>query len=170
FPIGLFTDGLTPVLKGLQPEEKEEILPGVASGETWLCFGLSEPEAGTDIGNLKTKAEKDGEYWMLNGTKQCICYAPYADYAMIFGITVPDLVQARKGVITCFLVPFNAKTCVSNKADALLGRLGGDVGIINLDNAKVHEKYIIGDLHQAYKTALDGINLGRLSVAANCVG
>src|SRR5699024_1395161 len=76
FPIGLFTDGLTPVLKGLQPEVKEEVLPGVASGETWLCFGLSEPDAGSDIWNLKTKAEKDGEYWVLNGTKQWISYAP----------------------------------------------------------------------------------------------
>ena len=170
FPIGLFTDGLTPVLKGLQPEVKEEILPGVASGGTWLCFGLSEPDAGSDIWNLKTKAEKDGAYWVLNGTKQWISYAPYAHYAMIFAITDPTLVQARKGGITCFLVPFDGETCVSNKADPLLGRLGGDVGIINLDNAKVHEKYIIGDLHQAYKTALDGINLGRLSVAANCVG
>src|SRR5699024_883959 len=130
FPIGLFTDGLTPVLKGLQPEVKEEILPEVASGETWLCFGLSEPDAGSDIWNLKTKAEKDGEYWVLNGTKQWISYAPYADYAMIFAITDPALVQARKGGITCFLVPFDGETCVSNKADALLGRLGGDVGII----------------------------------------
>src|SRR5699024_1780525 len=131
---------------------------------------LSEPDTGSDIWNLKTKAEKDGAYWVLNGTKQWISYAPYAHYAMIFAITDPTLVQARKGGITCFLVPFDGETCVSNKADPLLGRLGGDVGIINLDNAKVHEKYIIGDLHQAYKTALDGIYIGRLSDEDKCFG
>lgn len=67
FPIGLFTDGLTPVLHGLTPEAREEILPGVQSTETWLCFGLSEPDAGSDIWNLKTRAVQDGEYWVLNG-------------------------------------------------------------------------------------------------------
>src|SRR5699024_4719346 len=54
FRIGLFTDGLTPVLKGLQPKVKEETLPEVASGETWLSFGLTKPDAGSDIWNLKT--------------------------------------------------------------------------------------------------------------------
>lgn len=170
FPIGLFTDGLTPVLKGLKPEVKEEILPGVQSGETWLCFGISEPDAGSDIWNLKTRAVRDGDHWILNGTKQWISYAPYSDYAMIFAITDPELAKQRSGGITCFLVPMDGVTCVSETATPLLGNLGGEVGIISLEDARVHEKYIIGDLHQAYTTALDGINLGRLSVAANCVG
>ncbi|GGJ93521.1 acyl-CoA dehydrogenase [Lentibacillus kapialis] len=170
FPIGLFTDGLTPVLKGLKPEVKADILPGVQSGDTWLCFGLSEPDAGSDIWNLKTRAVKDGDHWVLNGTKQWISYAPYSDYAMIFAITDPEMVRQKSGGITCFLVPLDGVTCVSDSAIPLLGNLGGDTGIISLEDARVHEKYIIGDVHQAYKTALDGINLGRLSVAANCVG
>lgn len=170
FPIGLFTDGLTPVLNGLQDEAREEILPGVQRGETWLCFGLSEPDAGSDIWNLQTRAVKDGDEWVLNGTKQWISYSPYADYALIYAITDPELVEKKRGGITCFLVPMDGITCVSNTAISLLGALGGEVGIISLEDARVHEKYIIGDLHEAYKTALDGINLGRLSVAANCVG
>lgn len=170
FPIGLFTDGLTPVLTGLKPEVRDEILPGVESGKTWLCFGLSEPDAGSDIWNLKTTAVKDDDHWVLNGTKQWISYSPYSDYAMIFAITDPELVKQKSGGITCFLVPFDGETCVSDTAIPLLGALGGEVGIISLEDARVHEKYIVGDLHQAYKTALEGINLGRLSVAANCVG
>jgi acyl-CoA dehydrogenase len=170
FPIGLFTDGLTPVLKGLKPEIRDEILPGVQSGETWLCFGISEPDAGSDMWNLKTKAVKDGDHWIINGTKQWISYAAYSDYAMIFAITDPDLAQQRSGGVTCFLVPMDGVTCICNNAISLLGNLGGEVGIITLENARVHEKYIIGDLHQAFKTALNGINLGRLSVPANCVG
>lgn len=170
FPIGLFTDGLTPVLKGLKPEVKEEILPGVQSGKTWLCFGVSEPDAGSDMWNLKTTAVKDGDHWVINGTKQWISYAPYSDYAMIFAVTDPELAKQRKGGVTCFLVPFDGETCVCDTAIALLGNLGGEVGIVSLEDARVHERYIIGELHQAFSTALEGINLGRLSVAANCVG
>lgn len=170
FPIGLFTDGLTPVLNGLTPEARKEILPDVQSTETWLCFGISEPDAGSDMWNLKTRAVKDGDHWILNGTKQWISYAAYSDYAMIFAVTDPEQVKQRSGGVTCFLVPIDGKTCVCNNAIALLGALGGEVGIISLENARVHEKYIIGELHQAFDTAVDGINIGRLSVAANCVG
>lgn len=170
FPIGLFTDGLTPVLNGLTDEVREEILPGVQSTDTWLCFGISEPDAGSDMWNLKTKAVKDGDHWVLNGTKQWISYAAYADYAMIFAVTDPELVAQRRGGVTCFLVPMDGETCICDNAISLLGAIGGEVGIISLENARVHEKYIIGELHQAFETAIDGINLGRLSVAANCVG
>lgn len=170
FPIGLFTDGLTPVLNGLTNEAREEILPGVVSTETWLCFGLSEPDAGSDIWNLRTRAVKDGDHWVLNGTKQWISYAAHSDYAMIFAITDPKLAEQRTGGITCFLVPMDDETCVCDSSIALLGAIGGEVGIISLENARVHEKYIIGDLNEAYETAMDGINIGRLSVAANCVG
>jgi acyl-CoA dehydrogenase len=170
FPGGLFTGGLTPVLLGLHPEVKEEILPGVASGETLLCFGLSEPDAGSDVWNIKTSAVKDGDYWVINGTKQWISYAPYAQYAMIFAVTDPELVKQRKGGITCFLVPFDGKTCVTTSVIPILGHLGGRIGIISLENARVHEKYIIGDLHQGFGKALHGVDLGRIVMAATCVG
>src|SRR5699024_1481879 len=127
FPIGLFTDGLTPVLHGLTPEAREEILPGVQSTETWLCFGLSEPDAGSDVWNLNTRAVKDGDHWVINGTKQWISYAAYSDYAMIFAITDPELAKQRKGGITCFLVPIDGETCVCDNAISLLGALGGEV-------------------------------------------
>jgi acyl-CoA dehydrogenase len=170
FPGGLFVNGLTPVLLGLQPEVREEILPGVASGETLLCFGLSEPDAGSDVWSLKTKAVQDGDYWVINGTKQWISYAPYAQYAMIFAITDPELVAKRKGGITCFLVPFDGETCVNSSVIPILGHLGGRIGIISLENARVHKKYIIGDLHQGFGKALHGVDIGRVVMAANCTG
>jgi acyl-CoA dehydrogenase len=170
FPGGLFTNGLTPVLLGLQPEVREEILPGVASGETMLCFGLSEPDAGSDVWSLKTKAKQDGDYWVINGTKQWISHAPYAQYAMIFAITDPELVAKRKGGITCFLVPFDGETCVNSSVIPILGHLGGRIGIISLENARIHEKYIIGDLHQGFGKALHGVDIGRVVMAANCTG
>ncbi|MEH7114954.1 acyl-CoA dehydrogenase [Neobacillus niacini] len=170
FPIALFSNGLSSVLLGLHPEVRVEILPGVASGETQLCFGLSEPDAGSDIWAMKTKAVKDGDYWVINGTKQWITHAPYADYAMIFAITDSDLADNRKGGITCFLVPFDGETCVCSSVIPTLGHLGGRIGIVTLENARVHEKYIIGELHQGFGKALHGIDIGRIVMAANCVG
>lgn len=154
----------------MKPEVREEILPGVASGETLLCFGLSEPDAGSDVWSLKTNAVKDGDYWVINGTKQWISYAPYAQYAMIFAITEPELVAKRKGGITCFLVPFDGETCVCTSVIPILGHLGGRIGIISLENARVHEKYVIGDLHEGFGKALHGVDIGRVVMAANCIG
>ncbi|WP_084783240.1 acyl-CoA dehydrogenase family protein [Bacillus dakarensis] len=170
FPIGLFTSGLTPVLLGLQKEVRDEIVPGVANGETQLCFGLSEPDAGSDVWGMKTRAKKDGDYWVINGTKQWITFAPYAQYAMIFAITDPELASQRKGGITCFLVPFDGETCVCTSVISILGNLGGHTGIISLENARVHEKYIIGELHQGFGKAMNGINRGRITMSATCIG
>src|SRR5690606_31516002 len=89
FPPGLFTGGLTPVLLGMKEELREELLPQIASGEKLLCFGLSEPDAGSDVWNIKTRAVKDGDHWVINGTKQWITNSPYADYALIFAVTNP---------------------------------------------------------------------------------
>lgn len=170
FPAGLFTGGLTPVLLGMQPETKEELLPGISKGEITLCFGLSEPDAGSDVWAIKTKAVKDGDHWVLNGTKQWITNAHYAKYGIIFAVTDPELVEKRKGGISCFLVPFDGKTCVATSSIPYMGHLGSRIGIISLENARVHEKYIIGDLHQGFGKALHGVDVGRVVMAATCVG
>jgi acyl-CoA dehydrogenase len=142
----------------------------VASGETLLCFGLSEPDAGSDVWNMKTKAVKDGEYWVINGTKQWITNAPYADYAIIFAVTNPELAATRKGGITAFLVPFDGETCTTTSVIPYLGHVGSRIGIIALENARVHESYIIGDLDDGFGKALHGVDIGRVVMAANCVG
>lgn len=170
FPVGLFTGGLTPVLLGMKPEMREELLPGIASGETLLCFGLSEPDAGSDVWSMKARAEKDGDEWILSGTKQWVTDAPYANYGIIFAVTDPDLVAQRKGGITSFLVPFDGETCVATSTIPYLGHLGAKIGIISLENARVPEKNVIGELHQGFGTALHGVDIGRVVIAANCVG
>ncbi len=170
FPPGLFTGGLTPALLGMQEEVKEEILPEIASGETVLCFALSEPDAGSDVWSMKTRAVKDGDHWILNGTKQWITNAHYAQYGIVFAVTDPELAEKKKGGITCFLVPFDGKTCVATSTIPYLGEIGSRIGIIALENARVHEKYIIGDLHEGFGKALHGVDIGRVVMAANCVG
>jgi acyl-CoA dehydrogenase len=170
FPPGLFTGGLTPVLLGMKEELREQLLPRIASGEALLCFGLSEPDAGSDVWNIKTRAVKDGDHWVINGTKQWITNSPYADYALIFAVTNPELAAQRRGGITCFLVPFDGKTCQNTSVIPYLGSLGSRIGIITLENARVPESHIIGDLDDAFGKALHGVDIGRLVMAANCVG
>lgn len=170
FPPGLFSGGLTPVLLGLTPELREEILPKVRSGESLLCFGLSEPDAGSDVWSMKTKAVKDGDHWVINGTKQWITNSPYADYAIIFAITDPELVEKRKGGITAFLVPFDGKTCTNTSVIPYLGSPGSRIGIISIEDARVPDSHIIGELHDGFGAALHGVDIGRVVMAANCVG
>ncbi|MCM3636866.1 acyl-CoA dehydrogenase [Sporosarcina luteola] len=170
FPRGLFTGGLTPVLLGLQEEIREEVLKEISSGETLLCFGLSEPDAGSDVWNMQTKAVQDGDEWVINGTKQWITNAHYAKYVMTFAITDPELAKARKGGISCFLVPIDGVTVVPTSTIPVLGHLGSATAIISFENARVHQKYIIGDLHQGFGKALKGVDLGRIVMAALCVG
>ncbi|WP_084783094.1 acyl-CoA dehydrogenase family protein [Bacillus dakarensis] len=170
FPPGLFTGGLSPVLLGLTPKLREEILPKVRSGESLLCFGLSEPDAGSDVWSMKTRAIKDGEHWIINGTKQWITNSPYADYAIVFAITEPELVAKRKGGITAFLVPFDQKTCINTSVIPYLGSVGSNIGIISLEDARVHEANIIGKLNDGFGAALHGVDIGRVVQAAYCVG
>ncbi len=170
FPPGLFTGGLTPVLLGLTSELREEVLPKVKTGESLLCFGLSEPDAGSDVWAMKTTAVKDGDHWVLNGTKQWITNSPYADYAIIFAITNQELASQRKGGISAFLVPFDGKTCTNTSIIPYLGHVGSRIGIISLEDAHVPDSHVIGELNDGFGAALHGVDIGRVVMAANCVG
>lgn len=165
-----FTNGVSPVLKGLKQEYQEKYLPDILSGEKTLCFALTEPDAGSDIWNIQTKAVKDGDHWVLNGTKQWITNAPYADYALVFAITDPEAKEARKGGITAFFLETNTPGFDVTSIIPIMGNLGGIHGIISLENVCVHESQIIGELHDGFKRALGGISAGRLTLAGRCCG
>ncbi|MDQ7864163.1 acyl-CoA dehydrogenase family protein [Peribacillus frigoritolerans] len=80
----------------MKQELKDMYLDGIRTGEKTLCFGLTEPDAGSDVWGIKTKAVKDGNEWVINGTKQWITNAPYADYCMLFAVSNPELHASRK--------------------------------------------------------------------------
>ncbi|MFM1653786.1 acyl-CoA dehydrogenase family protein [Brevibacillus sp. B_LB10_24] len=165
-----FTNGLTPVLKGLRQELKDEYIEGIRTGEKTLCFGLTEPDAGSDVWGIKTKAVKDGNEWVINGTKQWITNSPYADYCMLFAVTNPELQQKRKGGITCFFVDTKSKGFHVDSVIPVMGEIGGDAGIISLDNLRVPEENIIGELDHGFTKAMNGINNGRLGMSGKCIG
>ncbi len=165
-----FTNGLSPVLTVLDEGLRDQYLPLLASGEKTLCFGLSEPDAGSDVFNLKTTAVRDGDEWVISGSKQWITNGPYADYAMIFAITDPKLVAERKGGITGFFVETGWKGFKAVSTIPIMGHLGAEIGILAFDELRVPDHYRLGPVNDGLKVALRGVNLGRLGLSATCVG
>lgn len=165
-----FTNGLTPVLRGLKQELKDMYLDGIRTGEKTLCFGLTEPDAGSDVWGIKTKAVKDGNEWVINGTKQWITNAPYSDYCMLFAVTNPELHASRKGGITCFFVETKSEGFNVDSVIPVMGELGGDAGIISINNLRIPEINIIGELDNGFTKAIHGINNGRLGMSGKCIG
>ena len=97
--------GPSPVLEYLTPEAKERLLEGFMAGDTTMCFGMSEPDAGSDAMMMKTRAEPDGDGWRISGSKIWTTNSPYADYCIVFAVTDPEAAAKRKGGISAFLVP-----------------------------------------------------------------
>lgn len=165
-----FTNGLSPVLAALDEKLRDEYLPPLGSGEKTLCFGLSEPDAGSDVFSMKTRAVRDGDDWLITGSKQWITNGPYADYAMIFAVTDPSLVAQRKGGITGFFVDTSWEGFGVVSPIPIMGHLGAEIGILSFDNLRVPDRYRLGDVDQGLKVALKGVNTGRLGLSATCIG
>ncbi|MGR4871615.1 acyl-CoA dehydrogenase family protein [Variovorax sp. LARHSF232] len=165
-----FTNGLTPVLKHLDRAVFDSLQARIASGEKTLCFGLSEPDAGSDVFGMRTRAVRDGDDWLITGTKQWITNAPYADFAMVFAVTDEEKARAHKGGITGFLMPTDAPGFSVPSVIPVMGHLGADIGIVSLDQVRVPDTHRLGPVDRGLSVALDGVNAGRLSMAASCLG
>ena len=165
-----FTNGLSPVLRHLKPDIFAQYRDGIASGDKTLCFGLSEPDAGSDVFGMKTRAVRDGDEWVLTGTKQWITNSPYADYAMVFALTDPEAAARHKGGVTGFFVDTRAPGFSVPRIINTMGHLGGDTGVIVLDGVRVRDDHRLGDVGRGLAVAMDGVNAGRMGMAASCLG
>jgi acyl-CoA dehydrogenase len=165
-----FTNGLSPILNNLEPATLALYREGIASGAKTLCFGLSEPDAGSDVYGMKTRALKDGDHWVLSGTKQWITNAPHADYAMVFAVTDEEQARKRKGGITGFFIDTRTTGFAASGVIPVMGHLGGDTGIITLDNVQVRDDHRLSPVNRGLSVAISGVNVGRLGMAGMCVG
>ncbi|MDI2028230.1 acyl-CoA dehydrogenase [Saccharopolyspora sp. TS4A08] len=166
----VFTNGLSPILCELKPDVRVRYLEGIASGEKTLCFGLSEPGAGSDVQRIRTRAVRDGDEWVINGSKQWITNAPYADYCILFAVTDPEANKDRRGGITAFFVDTRSEGFECTSVIPILGHAGSHIGIVTVEDLRVPDDHIIGTLHKGLALALLGISKGRLSMSAMCVG
>ena len=146
---------------------KETYLKPLASGKMLGCFCLTEPQAGSDASSLKTRAVKDGDSYVINGTKQFITSGKNADLAIVFAVTDPE---AGKRGISAFAVPTaNPGYTVSSLEDKM-GQHASDTAQIVFDDCRISADHLIGEEGQGYKIALGNLEAGRIGIAAQCVG
>ena len=168
--IASFVDGASHMLLGASEGVRQQVLPSLLAGEKTICFALTEPDAGSDVWGLKCKAHRDGDDWLISGTKQWITNAPYADYAVVFAVTDPELIAKRKGGITCFLVDAAAPGYAVENVLPVMGHVSSDCGTIALEDVRVPNDRILGTVDEGFRVGMLGISEGRLSIAAACLG
>lgn len=147
-------------------EQKQEYLPGIAAGTLLGCFGLTEPETGSDAGNLSSRARRDGDDWVLDGRKLFITNGTWADVALVFARTGGP---GPKG-ISAFLVPTGTPGFEAREIKGKLGLRGQATAELYLDGVRVPASALLGQEGQGFTIAMTTLDKGRVSVAAGCVG
>ncbi|MGR9089239.1 MAG: acyl-CoA dehydrogenase family protein [Gammaproteobacteria bacterium] len=162
--------GPSRLLEKVSAEARERVMPGLMDGSESMCFGLSEPNAGSDASMLKTRATRDGDGWRLSGRKIWTTNAPVAKYCIVFAITDPDKAAAKQGGISAFIVPTDSAGFTIERVIRLFGHIGGDEAEVSFDNVAVEPWQLVGELHAGFKAALYGVSLGRIYNAARSIG
>lgn len=153
------------------PEQRQRWLPRLASGEIIGSFCLTEPEAGSDAGSLRTTARREGDDYLIRGTKRFITNAPEAGLFTVFARTDLDSRDARG--VSAFLVEATTPGIELGAKDRKMGQKGAHTCDVNFDDVRVPAANIIGGearLGQGFKTAMKVLDRGRLHISAVCVG
>jgi alkylation response protein AidB-like acyl-CoA dehydrogenase len=147
-------------------EQKKHWLPRLCTGESLACFGLTEPDTGSDAGNLATRAVRDGDDWVISGSKMFITNGTWADLALV---CASNCEAAPRGV-TAFLVPTGSAGFTHREIKGKLGLRGQSTGELVLEDVRVGGDAVLGELGQGFKIAMAALDKGRMSVGAGCVG
>ena len=147
-------------------EQRKHWLPGLCSGESLACFGLTEPDTGSDAGSLSTKAVRDGDDWVITGSKMFITNGTWADLCLLFARTGEP---GPRG-ITAFLVPTDSPGFTHREIKGKLGLRGQSTGELILDAVRVPATAVLGEEGRGFRIAMSALDKGRMSVAAGCVG
>jgi len=156
-----------PIFQFANEEQKKKYLPKLTSGEWIGCYGLTEPDAGSDPASMKSTAVEDGDYYVLNGQKTWITNAGIADLAIVYAKT--DKEAGARG-ITAFLVERGMEGFSTKDLHDKLGLRASNTGEIYLENCRVPKENVMGELNRGFKIALTTLDFGRYTVAAGCVG
>jgi hypothetical protein len=146
--------------------QRSALLPGLASGEQLGCYALTEPGAGSDPGGLETRAERDGDGWVLTGQKIFITLGSWATWALVFARTGEP---GPRG-ITCFVVPTATAGFEARPIKGKLGLRAQDTAELFLDGARVGADAVLGEVGGGFKVAMSALDHGRISLASGCVG
>ncbi|MFI1952471.1 acyl-CoA dehydrogenase family protein [Streptomyces xinghaiensis] len=147
-------------------EQKEEWLPGMLGGETLGAYCLSEPHAGSDPAAMRTRAVRDGDHYVLNGSKAWTTHGGYADFYTVMARTSED----RSHGISCFLVPADTPGLSADPPERKMGLTGSATATMRFDGVRVPRHRRIGAEGQGLPIALAGLDSGRLGIAAVATG
>ena len=159
------------ILMACKDEQIDKYLVPTIRGEKVDCLAMTEPNAGSDVRSMKCRAERDGEYFVINGSKHFISHADMADYVILFVASgVEETSRGAKKKITSFLVDmgtpgFSVKTGYNS-----VSHRGYHNFILNFDDCRVHESQVLGEVDHGFDVANEWLGATRLSVAAMCLG
>ncbi|MFC9649094.1 acyl-CoA dehydrogenase family protein [Streptomyces sp. NPDC056937] len=148
-------------------EQKRAWLPGLTSGRTLGCFGLTESGTGSDAGSLATRAVRDGGDWVVNGSKMFITNGTWADVVLLFART--NDTPGHRGV-SAFLVPADSPGLTRRELHGKLGLRGQATAELTLEDVRVPATALLGPEGKGFSLAMSALAKGRMSVAAGCVG
>lgn len=164
--VGIGSQGI--VMDGT-PAQKERWLPRLASGELIASFALTEPESGSDAASLRTSARREGEHYVVNGSKRFITNAPQAGVFTLMARTNPE--DKRAGGISAFIVDAHSPGITLGKRDRKMGQKGAHTCDVTFDDVRVPAENLIGGIEgRGFKTAMKVLDKGRIHIAAVCVG
>jgi alkylation response protein AidB-like acyl-CoA dehydrogenase len=146
--------------------QKREWLPQLASGDALGCYALTEPGSGSDPARLLTRAERDGDDWVLSGSKIFITLGGWAGVALVFARSGEE---GARG-LTCFLVPTDTDGYSASPIKGKLGLRAQDTAEVFLDRVRVPDSSRLGAAGDGFKVAMSALDNGRISLAAGCVG
>ena len=164
--VGIGSQGI--LMDGTEAQ-KAEYLPRLATGELMASFALTEPEAGSDAASLRTTAVREGDHYVVNGTKRYITNAPHASIFTLMARTNPE--DKGAGGVSAFIVDAKSPGISFGKIDKKMGQRGAHTCDVIFDNCRVPAANLIGQKEgQGFKTAMKVLDKGRIHIAAVCVG
>lgn len=168
--ISHWSRGPSHLLLQVDPEFRDMMLPDLAAGRKTSCFAMSEPDAGSDVWQMRTTAERADGGWVLNGVKQWSTNSPYADWGVTFAVTDQEAFRRKGNGLTGFIIDMRAPGVQVESVIAMFGHAGGDEGIISYSDVFVPDRQVIGQPGDGLRHAMSGVSMGRVYNSGRAVG
>lgn len=170
FALSHWASGPSVALEGLTEGARDRALPGLMGGREIMCFGMSEPEAGSDARAMRTRARRVPEGWRIDGRKIWTSYAPIADWMLLFAVTDGAEGDGGPTGTSAFIVPMSSSGVEVHSVIRMFGEVGGIEGEVALEDVLVEDWQLVGEVDRGLAIAMSGVSLGRIYNAARACG
>ena len=169
-PVSLAVHRPAPILLACEDQQRDEYLLPTILGDRVECFALTEPEAGSDARGIRTRATRDGDDWVINGTKQFISHADHADFILLIAVTgTNETPRGARPRITCFLVDKDTPGIGISRI-GVVGTRGYNPHVLTFNEVRVPDRNVLGTEGHGFDFAREWLFSGRVMLAAMCVG